>query len=131
EAKPTVGLRALELGDVHFDHVSVPAAMRLGEAGKADVQRIIDSARVGLSAIMTGLGRGIRDYVIPYTKERVVHGGPLAKKQFIAFTIADMHMDVEAMRWMTWKAAWALGAKEPVTKQAQLTYTYAGQQIVF
>ena len=40
-------------------------------------------------------------------------------------------MDVEAMRWMTWKAAWALKARQPVTQQAQLAYTYASQQIVF
>lgn len=131
EPKQTMGLRALELSEVHFENVSVPASMRLGEDGGADVQRVIDSARIGLSAIMAGLGRGIRDYVIPYTKDRVVHGGPLAKKQFIAFTIADMHMDVEAMRWMTWKAAWQLEVGEPTTQQAQLTYTYASQQIVF
>lgn len=131
ETKQTIGLRALELGEVNFDNVEVPASMRLGENGEADVQRIIDSARVGLSATMTGLCRAVRDYVIPYTKERVVHGGPLAKKQFIAFTIADIHMDVEAMRWMTWKAAWALEARQPVTQQAQLAYTYASQQIVF
>lgn len=131
ETKQTVGLRALELGEVHFDNVSVPAAMRLGETAPADVQRIIDSARVGLSAIMAGLGRSVRDYVIPYTKDRIVHGSPLAKKQFIAFTIADIHMDVEAMRWMTWKAAWALEAGAPVTQQAQLAYTYASERIIF
>jgi alkylation response protein AidB-like acyl-CoA dehydrogenase len=131
EAKGTLGLRALELAEVHFDKVTVPASMRLGEGNGADVQQIIDGARIGLSAIMAGLSRGVRDYVIPYTKERIVHGTPLAKKQFIAFTIADIHMDVEAMRWMTWKAAWALEAKEPVTQQAQLAYTYASQQIIF
>ena len=131
EAQGMLGLRALGLAEVHFDNVSVPASMRLGEDKGADVQQIVDSARIGLSAIMTGLGRGVRDYVIPYTKERIVHGTPLARKQFIAFTIADMHIDVEAMRWMTWKAAWALGARQPVTQQAQLAHTYASQQIIF
>ncbi|MGE0773877.1 MAG: acyl-CoA dehydrogenase family protein [Sphingomonadaceae bacterium] len=131
EAKGTLGLRALELAEVTFDKVAVPASMRLGESNGADVQQIIDGARIGLSAIMAGLSRGVRDYVIPYTKERIVHGTPLAKKQFIAFTIADIHIDVEAMRWMTWKAAWQLETGLSATQQAQLAYTYASQQIIF
>lgn len=129
-AKPkgTLGLRALELAEVTFDDVAVPAAMRLGEDAGADVQQIVDAARIGLAAIMTGLSRGVLEYVIPYTKDRIVHGTALAKKQSIAFNIADMHMDVEAMRWMTWKAAWALETKRPATQSAQLAYTYASQQ---
>lgn len=131
ESKGTVGLRALELAEVRFEDVAVPASMRLGEGNGADIQRIIDSARVGLAAIMTGLGRGVRDYVIPYTKERIVHGTPLAKKQFIAFTIADMHMDVEAIRWMSWKAAWMLETGQSATRQAQLAYAYGSERIIF
>jgi alkylation response protein AidB-like acyl-CoA dehydrogenase len=131
-AKPkgTLGLRALELAEVVFDEVAVPAAMRLGEGDGADVQQIVDGARIGLAAIMTGLSRGVMEYVIPYTKDRIVHGTALAKKQTIAFNIADMHMDIEAMRWMTWKAAWALETKRPATQSAQLAYTYASQQSI-
>jgi alkylation response protein AidB-like acyl-CoA dehydrogenase len=91
------------------------------------VQQIIDSGRIALAAIMTGLSRGVLEYVIPYTKDRIVHGTALAKKQFTAFKIADMHMDSEAMRWMTWKAAWALETKRPATQNAQMAYTYASQ----
>jgi alkylation response protein AidB-like acyl-CoA dehydrogenase len=126
----TLGLRALELAEVSFDDVVVPTEMCLGDGGAADVQRIIDAARIALAAIMTGLSRGVLEYVIPYVKERIVHGTVLAKKQTIAFNIADMHMDVEAMRWMTWKAAWALETNHPVTQSAQLAYTYASQQIM-
>jgi len=128
KSKETLGLRALELAEVSFEDVAVPAAMRLGEA--CDVQRIIDAARVALAAIMTGLSRGVVEYVVPYVKDRIVHGTALAKKQTIAFNVADMHMETEAMRWMTWKAAWALEAGQPVTQLAQLAYTYASQQIV-
>jgi alkylation response protein AidB-like acyl-CoA dehydrogenase len=128
--KGTLGLCALELADVSFEGVSVPAAMRLGEHNGCDVQKIIDSARVGLSAISTGLGRSVLDYVIPYTKERVVHGSALARKQAIAFRIADMHIEVEAMRWMSWRAAWELETSKNATRSAQLAYTYAAEQVV-
>jgi alkylation response protein AidB-like acyl-CoA dehydrogenase len=128
EPKGTLGLRALELAEVTFDNVVVPTSMRLGGDNGADIQQIVDASRVGLAAIMAGLSRGVMKYVIPYTKERVVHGTTLAKKQTIAFNIADMHIDTEAMRWMTWKAAWELETKQSATKSAQLAYTYASQQ---
>ncbi|MGE3301728.1 MAG: acyl-CoA dehydrogenase family protein [Hyphomonadaceae bacterium] len=127
-AKSTLGLRAAELADVKFDNVKVPAAMRLGEGNGADIQKIVDSARVGLASIMAGVSRGVMEYVIPYTKDRVVHGTALAQKQTIAFNIADMHLNIEAMRWMNWLAAWELEAKRPATKSAQLAYTYASKE---
>lgn len=130
EAESTLGLRALELANVTFEDVVISRSMRLGEDQGADVQRIIDSSRVAIAAIMTGVGRGVRDYVIPYTKDRIVHGTPLARKQAIAFMIADMHMAVEGARWMTWKAAWELENGLPSTKQAQLAFTHAGQEIL-
>jgi alkylation response protein AidB-like acyl-CoA dehydrogenase len=126
--KGALGLRALEMAEVTLDDVAVPAVMRLGEGNGADIQRIVDSARVGISAILAGLSRGVMEYVIPYTKERVVHGVPLAQKQSVAFNIADMHIDVEAMRWLNWRAAWELETGAPATKTAQLAYTYAGAQ---
>jgi alkylation response protein AidB-like acyl-CoA dehydrogenase len=128
--KGTLGLCALELAEVAFEGVSVPSAMRLGEHNGCDVQKIIDSARIGLSAISTGLGRSVLDYVIPYTKERVVHGSALARKQAIAFRIADMHIEVEAMRWMSWRAAWEMETAQNATRSAQLAYTYAAEQVM-
>ena len=124
--------RACRLGmaEVHFEGVRVPASMRLGEHNGCDVQKIINAGRVGLSAIATGLGRSVLEYVIPYTKDRVVHGTALARKQAIAFRIADMHIEVEAMRWMSWHAAWQLETSQNATRSAQLAYTYAAEQVL-
>ncbi|MGU7774775.1 acyl-CoA dehydrogenase family protein [Burkholderia sp. MR1-5-21] len=125
---PTVGLRALGMSDVLFDRVFVPRAGRLGEGAGANVQRIVDSSRAGLAAVMTGLSRGVMEYVIPYAKDRVVHGSALANKQSIAFRIADMYIEVAAMRLMTWRAAFELGNGQEATRAAQLAYTYAARQ---
>ncbi|MDP3173870.1 MAG: acyl-CoA dehydrogenase family protein [Phenylobacterium sp.] len=128
QSPATLGLRAAQLGQVSFNDVKLSGAMRLGEGNGADIQKIVDSARVGLTAIMVGVSRAVMDYVIPYTKERHVHGVKLAQKQTIAFNIADMHMGIECMRGMTWNAAWELEARRPATRSAQLAYTYASQQ---
>jgi alkylation response protein AidB-like acyl-CoA dehydrogenase len=127
-AKGTLGLRGLAMADVEFDGVEVSASMRLGEHNGCDVQRIVDASRTGIAAILTGMSRSVLDYCVPYLKERVVHGAPLARKQVIAFRLADMHIEVEAMRWMSWRAASELEDKRPATRSAQLAYTYAATQ---
>jgi alkylation response protein AidB-like acyl-CoA dehydrogenase len=131
EKKPNIWLRALEMATVSFKDVEVPTSARLGEGAGCDVQRIIDSARTALSAIMTGTSRAVMEFVMPYTKERVVHGDALAKKQTIAFRLADMRIETDAMRWMTWKAASILEQGGDATRQAQLAYTYAGEQAMW
>ncbi len=125
-AEPTLGLRCLQMGEIALEGLLVGDGDLLGEGKAVDVQAIIDSGRVGLSAVMTGLSRGITDYVIPYTKDRVAHGSALARKQVIAFRIADMHIETNAMRWMSWRAACDIeNASKDATRNAQLAYTYA------
>jgi len=131
EKKPNLGLRALETATVSFKDVELAAGARLGEAAGCNVQRIIDSGRTALSAIMTGVSRGVMEFVMPYLKERVVHGAPLAQKQVIAFRLADMRIETDAMRWMTWKAASILEKGGDATKQAQLAYTYVAEQAMW
>ncbi len=131
EKRPNIGLRALEMATVNFNEVELPANARLGEGAGCDVQRIIDSARSALSAIMTGTSRAVMEFVMPYTKERVVHGDALAKKQTIAFRLADMRIETDAMRWMTWKAASILEQGGDATRQAQLAYTYCGENAMW
>ncbi len=131
EKKPNIGLRALETATVSFKDVELALDTRIGESAGCDVQRIIDSGRTALAAIMTGVSRGVMEFVIPYLKERVVHGAPLAQKQVIAFRLADMRIETDAMRWMTWKAASILEQGRDATRQAQLAYTYAAEQAMW
>ena len=129
-SEEVLGMRGSEMGQVKLDGVAVPADMRLGTGNGADVQRLFDSSRIGASAIMLGQARAVMAHIIPYTKERIVHGTPLARKQKVAFDIADMRMETDIMRWMVWKAAWALQEGVSATRPAQLAYTYASQQVM-
>lgn len=131
DARPNLGLRALQMADVKFTDVELESNARLGNAARCDVQEIIDSARTALAAIMAGISRAVFEFVMPYTKERVVHGNALAKKQVIAFRLADMRIETDAMRWMTWKAASILEHGGDATRQAQLAYTYAAEQAMW
>jgi alkylation response protein AidB-like acyl-CoA dehydrogenase len=131
EQRPNIGLRAVEMATVSFKDVELDSSARLGEDAGCDVQRIVDSARIALSAIMTGTSRAVMEFVMPYTKERVVHGDALAKKQTIAFRLAEMRIETDAMRWMTWKAASILEQGGDPTRIAQLAYTYNGEQAMW
>ena len=115
------------MAEVILDGVFVQDAARLGEDAGADVQRVVDLSRVALSAIMSGLSRAVFDAALPYSKERIVHGEALAKKQSVAFKLADMHIAIEAMRWMALRAAVELDDAKTATRSARLAQLYAAQ----
>lgn len=126
-----LGLKALPTGTVTFDAVSLTEADRLGGAAGADIPRLIAQCRTALAAVLNGVARAVLDYCIPYAKERVAFGEPIARKQAIAFRLAEMHMEVESMRWMIWKAAGDLEHGRDATRSAQLARLYAAEKAMW
>jgi alkylation response protein AidB-like acyl-CoA dehydrogenase len=121
--KGSLGLRALNMSDVVFNAVEVSAEARL----PGDLRRCLDLSRVALSAILSGLARAVYEFALPYTKERVVHGEAIARKQAVAFRLADMHIAAQAMRWMTLRAASELDAHPKAVRTASLARRYAAE----
>jgi alkylation response protein AidB-like acyl-CoA dehydrogenase len=120
----TQGLKPLAMSKLTFDHVEVAAKDHLGGDAGIDGRRLINSVRLGGAALALGIARAATDLAIPYARERVAFGEPIGKKQAIAFMLADMHSDCEAMRWMLWKAASALENNEDATKVTTLAKDY-------
>jgi len=118
EREKNMGLQALPTHTLELERVEVPASARLGGAEGCDVRRILDSGRAALAAVMTGLSRGVLEYCVPYTKDREAFDEPIARKQAIAFMLAEMHIETEGMRWLTWKAASDLEQGRPATRSA-------------
>jgi hypothetical protein len=99
-----MGLRTVQLATLEFDRVQLPATSLLG--GKQfDLQRFIDLSRIGICALAVGTCQAVLDYVTPYCNERVAFGEPISNRQSVAFMIADIAIELEAMRLMTWRAA--------------------------
>ncbi|MDD0843474.1 acyl-CoA dehydrogenase family protein [Pseudomonas sp. Gutcm_11s] len=102
----TMGLKALELARIRFEEVQVEACVRLGEGEKAfDLQRLVDLARIGTCALAVGTCQAVLDYVVPYVNERKAFGEPIAQRQSVAFMVANMAIELEGMRLLTWRAA--------------------------
>jgi alkylation response protein AidB-like acyl-CoA dehydrogenase len=121
----TLGLRGLDWASVKFNGVTVPASMRLGETAGANIQRIRDASRIALCAMLSGLSRAVFDFALPYAKTRIVHGEAIARKQSVAFKLADMHIAIDAMRWMGLKAAAELDRNPDAPRSARLAQLYA------
>jgi alkylation response protein AidB-like acyl-CoA dehydrogenase len=124
-AEKNLGLRALGTTSLTFDRVELPADARLGGSAGIDARRIVAASRAGLAAVLTGLARAVTEYCIPYAKDRVAFGEAIAKKQAIAFCLADMRIETDSMRWLSWKAASELEHGADATKSAQLAKQYA------
>jgi alkylation response protein AidB-like acyl-CoA dehydrogenase len=127
----TVGLSGLRSATVRFNDVALGQDARLGENRGCDVQRIVDSGRVGASSILVGVCRGVYEHSVAYTKERHVHGSALARKQSVAFRLVDMFVETEASRWMCWRAATEIDKRKPATRSAALAQSYTHDQSVW
>lgn len=123
----TIGLTAAGFSRVELARVSLPRDAVLGGGEGADIRPLLASLRIGGAALAVGLARAVTDFAIPYAKERVAFGEPIAKKQSIAFMLADMHIECEAMRWMVWKAAAEFDAGRDATKASVLAQNYVNR----
>ena len=110
DTEKNLGLRALPTAALELERVELPGSSRLGGADGCDVVRLLNTSRTALAAVMVGLSRAVMEYAIPYAKDRVAFGEAIAQKQAIAFRLADMRIETDAMRWLTWKAASQLEA---------------------
>lgn len=121
----SLGLRGANLCVVRFNDVELNESDRVPGDAAAQQLQALNASRIATSAILTGVASAIKEYTIPYIKQRVVHGEELAKKQTIAFRIADMHIKIEAMRLMTWRSAWCFDNEKDVVKMARLSHAYS------
>jgi len=79
-----------------------------------------------LAALAVGVARAAFEYAREYAKERRAFGVFIAQKQAIAFMLAEMATEIEAMRLLTWEAAWMLDTgKADASKGAYLAFTGA------
>ena len=121
-----MSLNALPLFRVKLDGVKIRASDRLGGASGHDFELVLASMRVASASAAVGVAKASFEYARNYAKEREAFGVKIAQKQAIAFMLAEMATEIEAMRMLTWEAAWMLdNGKEEAFKQAYLAFTGA------
>jgi alkylation response protein AidB-like acyl-CoA dehydrogenase len=139
---PSMGIRAAGLGRVELDHVSVPLAARLGEdpdhPGATDddyakaYSEAIALSRLGWASLAVGTAHAVLDHVVPYVKERQAFGEPVAHRQAVAFMCANIAIELDGLRLITWRGAARADQGLPFAREAALAKrlgTEKGMQI--
>jgi len=130
EREKNMGIKALPTYELSLQDCRVSKFNRLGEGQGCDFSKILNRSRVALSAMAVGVARAAFEYSRDYAKERVQFGEPIAHRQAIAFMLAEMAIEIDATRLMTWEAGWKLDRGEEATKEAYLTKRYADDMVL-
>ena len=117
-----------KLCEVRLDNVAVPAASLLGEkhGGWPPLSRVLDRATVALCAEMCGGAQQVLDMTTAYAKIRLTFGKPIGSYQGVKHRAADMLVDVENAKSLTYYAAWAIDeglAEAPLAVSMAKAYT--------
>lgn len=102
-----LGWHASDTHPLTFEGVRVPEANLLGERGRGYAQFLatLDDGRVAIAALAVGCIQACLDASVQYAGERQTFGGPIGRKQGVAFQIADLEVMLHASRLLTYKAA--------------------------
>ena len=126
ERQKLLGIHALPVYSVKYDNVRIPSGNRLGGPDGHDFKPILISSWLASAAMALGVSKAALEYAINYAKDRDVFGVKVAQKQSIAFMLAEMATELEAIRVLTWEAAWMMDTgKEDTYKEAYLAFTGA------
>jgi alkylation response protein AidB-like acyl-CoA dehydrogenase len=123
-----MGLRASKTASLTLEGVRIPASRRLGEEGQGFTiaMTTLDHSRIGIAAQGIGIGQAAYEAAVAYAQTRETFGRKLAEHEAIAFQVADMRLQLEAARLLTYRAA-RLSEKSGVrfSKESSMAKVYA------
>ena len=107
KAYDKLGWHASDTHPLSFTDARVPEANLLGERGRGYAQflAILDDGRVAIAALAVGCIQACLDLSVEYALDRQTFGGPIGRKQGVAFQISDLQVMLDASRLLTYKAA--------------------------
>jgi butyryl-CoA dehydrogenase len=124
-----MGQRASDCATLIFEDCRVPAENLLGEEGQGFIiaMTALDEGRIGIASMSVGIAQACLDAAVSYSKEREQFGSPLAKFQGIRWMIADMAVQVEAARLLTFNAAAMKDRRERFSAEASMAKLFASE----
>jgi butyryl-CoA dehydrogenase len=135
EARPIkgkLGLRAQDTGELFLERVRVPDSARLGGEGEGFkvAMSALDNGRISLAAGCVGIAQGCLDASVEYAKERTQFGRPIAGFQLVQELLAEIAVETEAARLLTWRAASLADRGERHTLESSVAKYYASEASV-
>jgi alkylation response protein AidB-like acyl-CoA dehydrogenase len=132
EIKGKLGLRGQATASIALDGVRVPAEARLGDEGQgfAIAMTTLDKGRLGIAAGCVGIIRGCLEAARGYALEREQFGRRLASFQLVQEMVAEMSVDADAARLLTWRTADLVDRGMPFTVEASKAKYFASEAAV-
>jgi alkylation response protein AidB-like acyl-CoA dehydrogenase len=124
-----LGWKASDTRELSFQGARVPEGNLLGPRGKGFQQflTILDGGRISVAAMGVGLAQGAYDLAYAYAKEREQFGKPIAKFQSVQEKLVDMATEIEAARYLVWKAAWEKDQGRDFAQTAAMAKLFSGE----
>lgn len=103
-----LGIRGSDTHSLNFNDVKVPKENRIGDDGFGFTfaMKTLSGGRIGIASQALGIASGAYELARDYSKVRKAFGTEICNHQAIAFKLADMLTEIEAARYLVWKAAW-------------------------
>jgi alkylation response protein AidB-like acyl-CoA dehydrogenase len=120
EADPAMGVRAASLTRLGLSDVRVPADAVLGETDGSTYAECVRLSRLAWCALAVGTGQAVLDHVTTYVNEREAFGEPISHRQAVAFMVADIAIELQAMRLVTYRAASRAGQGRDFAREVAL-----------
>ena len=117
-----IGWRGLDTRELYLDDVWVPDDHLLGDPnlGLGQFLRTLEVGRISIAALSLSLTQAVLDLATAYARERTQFGQPISKFQAVQFKLADIATELEASRWLTYRAASLRDAGQPFQKEAAM-----------
>lgn len=124
-----MGLRGSHSAELFFEDCEVPAENVLGDIGQGYVNalKILANGRAGLAARNLGSCQYLLDLSTKYATEREQFNVPIIDHQAVSHMIAEMAMEIEALRSFTYRVAWMVDQKEKIIKEAAMLKLYGSE----
>lgn len=127
-----LGHRASDHARIIFEECRVPRSALLGEPGQGFkvAMSALDHGRLGVAAGALGVGQACLDACVSFARQRRQFGQRIGDFQMIQAAIADMAAEVEASRWLVYRAAWLKQQGLPTTRETSIAKLYATEAAV-
>ena len=127
-----IGWRGLDTRELWFDDVWVPDDHLVGDPdlGLSQFLRTLEVGRISIAALSLSLTQAVLDLALDYAKERRQFGQPISEFQAIQFKLADIATELEAARWLTYRAAYLRDTGQPFLKEAAMAKLKASRLAV-
>ena len=127
ELRPVTTTNGEPHADVFLNGAVVSGRDQLNGNGAEMIESLHARALVGLCAIQLGVTERALRIAAAYTTEREQFGRPIGSFQAVQQRMADAFIDVEAIRWTMWQAAWLLGHGRRASREAGIAKFWAGE----